>query len=99
MEKFFGDPFLKKLTFSITRGHLEILFKFVEIESGTFKYIGAPIIGTGKVRIKKVSFLTHPSRITSKNQRLAIRQVQLFSYNLATQMAPNFLCNIGVIMD
>ena len=60
MEKFFGDPFLKKLTFSITRGHLEILFKFVEIESGTFKYIGAPIMGIGKVRIEKVSFFTHP---------------------------------------
>ena len=61
VEKFFGDPFLKKLTFSITRWHLEILFKFVEIESGTFKYIGAPIIGPSKVRIEKVPNLSHPN--------------------------------------
>ena len=49
------------LNFSITRGHLEMLFKFVEIESGTFKYIGAPIIGMRKIRIEKSVFLTHPT--------------------------------------
>ena len=38
-----------------------MLFKFVEIESGTFKYIGAPIIGMRKIRIEKSVFLTHPT--------------------------------------